>query len=147
MKRKSDEKVVPIKPATPIADQSPPEAEPEPEALPVPAQAQAPGEPEVLPPDDDVPLVAGGGYYLPPAPPIDEEIWTYVEIARYLRISVRQARGIVATEGFPPAFKLPNGRGGAVGVSYWRAQRVIDWVLSYEAPRPRGPGGRRTKPI
>ncbi|MBP0634876.1 hypothetical protein [Cupriavidus sp. AcVe19-6a] len=152
MKRKSDDKIVPIKPITSTAAQPPPEPKPEPEPEPEPEPAPAlpvpvvhAQEPDVLPPEEEVPL--GGGYYLPPAPPIEDEVWTVGEIARYLKITPRQARGIIATEGFPESFRLPNGRGGTVGVSYWRAQRVIDWVLSHEAPRPRGPGGRRTKPI
>lgn len=129
MRRKDPEKVIPLRRAEPELG-----AAPAPEA---PTTALPPTDGGAFDEEDEA--ASPGRLYQPPSHDFSDEVWTIVEVARYMRVPVATARYIVMGDTFPAAFTLPNGRGGEARQQYWRAQKVVEWVLSYS------PDGKRRR--
>jgi len=128
MRRKAPDKVIPLRRANSEAGPPAPEET---------ATTAAPTDGGAF--DEDDAGAAPASLYQPPSHDFSDEVWTIAEVARYMRVPVRTAKFIVNGDTFPVSFTVPNGRGGEARQTYWRAQKVVEWVLSYS------PDGKRRR--
>ena len=62
-----------------------------------------------------------------PKIPVSVDLWSYDEIAAYLKRSRNTVKNQIVNEpGFPCAFRLPSGKGRSNPL--WKAREIIDWV-------------------
>lgn len=72
---------------------------------------------------------------LAPSVPLDLQVWSLAQVAKYLGKHVETVRETMAClPGFPAAIRLPA-RGGARGHALYNAGEVITWAHSYREKR------------
>lgn len=68
---------------------------------------------------------------------IDDELWTFDDIARYLKLSQYTVeRRVVVQPGFPEAFQPCATGKGSKAVKRWFAGEVIKWARQNRAKLP-----------
>jgi len=68
---------------------------------------------------------------------IDDELWTFDDIAQYLKLSQYTVeRRVVVQPGFPEAFQPCAIGKGSKAVKRWFAGEVIRWARQNRAKRP-----------
>lgn len=75
---------------------------------------------------------------------IDDELWTFDDIAQYLKLSQYTVeRRVVVQPGFPEAFQPCATSKGSKAFKRWFAGEVIKWARQNRAKIPTARGQRR----